>query len=271
VDAQGRPVEPPAADGQRAVTTVGDEDAPLAVISHDRSLEDEPALLTAAGSATRLILENARLQAEVSAQLQEVRDSRARIVTATNQARARLERDLHDGAQQRLLAVGIALQLLRDQPGDRTLIDAADAELSSALTEMRDLASGLHPAVLTDLGLVAALDALARRLGPRVSLELPGGQVGRLPEAIEAAAYFSVAEALTNALKHADPQRVDVRLDRSGELLRVRVTDDGTGGADASGEGLLGVRDRLASVDGFLLVRSEPGSGTELVMELPCA
>ncbi len=158
-----------------AVTAVGEPGAPLALIRHDRSLSDEPALLTAAGSATRLILENARLQAEVRAQLLEVRASRARIVAATNEARARLERDLHDGAQQRLLAIGIALQLLRQQPGDPALLDAAEEELTSALTEMRDLASGIHPAVLTDRGLGPALDALARRLGRGVVLRMPGG------------------------------------------------------------------------------------------------
>ena len=174
VDTQGRPVPLPEPDERTAVTAVGDRGAPMALIHHDRSLSEEPALLTAAGSATRLILENARLQAEVRAQLLEVRESRARIVTATNEARARLERDLHDGAQQRLLAIGIALQLLRQQPGDPELLAAAEAELSSALAEMRELASGIHPAVLTDLGLVPALRGAGR--APRHT-----GAAGRPP------------------------------------------------------------------------------------------
>ena len=195
---------PPTADARARSRRSASTDAPLAVIRHDRSLSEEPALLTAAGSATRLILENARLQAEVRAQLLEVRESRTRIVTATNAARARLERDLHDGAQQRLLAIGIALQLLRQQPGDPTLLEAAESELSSALAEMRELASGIHPAVLTDLGLVAALQALAARLGSRVRLHVPG-PVRRFSPEVEAAAYFSATEAITNALKHAAP------------------------------------------------------------------
>jgi signal transduction histidine kinase len=271
VDTQGRPATAPEEDVRTAVTAVGEDGAPMALIRHDRSLSDEPALLTAAGSATRLILENARLQAEVRAQLLEVRESRARIVTATNEARARLERDLHDGAQQRLLAVGIALQLLRRQPGDQTLIDAADEELSSALVEMRELASGIHPAVLTDLGLAAALDTLVRRLGDRVVLERTGDALRRMPAPVEAAAYFATSEALTNALKHADATRVGVRVEDLGDRLSILVSDDGSGGADPSGTGLLGIRDRIAAVDGTLRVDSPPGRGTVLEMELPCA
>jgi signal transduction histidine kinase len=270
VDTQGRPVPPPERDGRTAVTTVGDDGRPMALISHDRSLDEEPALLTAAGSASRLILENARLQAEVRAQLLEVRESRARIVTATNQARARLERDLHDGAQQRLLAIGIALQLLRQQPGDTVLLTAAEEELSSALAEMRELASGIHPAVLTDLGLVAALEALASRLGTRVRLDLPA-PVRRCSPEVEAAAYFSASEAITNALKHAAPASVLVSVTSQGGRLVVRVRDDGPGGADPQGSGLLGVRDRLASVDGTLDLTSRRDRGTELTMEIPCA
>ncbi len=270
VDTRGRPVPAPEPDERTTVTPVGEPGTPLALISHDRSLSDEPALLTAAGSATRLILENARLQAEVRAQLLEVRESRARIVTATNEARARLERDLHDGAQQRLLAIGIALQLLRSQPGDPELIAAAEAELSSALTEMRELAAGIHPAVLTDLGLVAALQALATRLGTRVRLDVPR-PVGRYSPETEAAAYFSASEAITNALKHAAPASALVSIEDGDGRLVVRVSDDGPGGADPGGSGLLGVRDRLASVDGTLSVTSRPGTGTQLTMEIPCA
>lgn len=269
VDSQGRPVSRPLPDDHTAVTVVGEPEAPMALIGHDPSLKEEPSLLTAAGSATRLILENVRLQAEVRAQLLEVRESRARIVTATNGARARLERDLHDGAQQRLLAIGIALQLLRQKPGDPMLLEAAESELSSALAEMRELASGIHPAVLTDLGLVAALEALTARLGTRVRLDAPA-PVKRKSPAVEAAAYFSASEAITNALKHAAPAAVQVCVVDVEQRLLVRVGDDGPGGADSNGSGLLGVRDRLASVDGTLTVTSRPGRGTELTMEIPC-
>ena len=270
VDTHGRPAPRPEPDDRTAVTSVADGAAPMALISHDRSLSEEPALLTAAGSATRLILENARLQAEVRAQLLEVRESRARIVTATNEARARLERDLHDGAQQRLLAIGIALQLLRQQPGDPQLLEAAESELSSALAEMRELASGIHPAVLTDLGVVAALEALAARQGTRVRLDVPAPVRRHAPE-VEAAAYFSASEAITNALKHAAPADVRVSVSDSDGRLCVLVRDDGPGGADSGGSGLVGVRDRLASVDGSLTVVSRPGHGTQVTMEIPCA
>jgi signal transduction histidine kinase len=271
VDGTGHAAPALEPDDRAAVTAVGEPGAPLALIRHDRSLSEEPALLTAAGSATRLILENARLQAEVRAQLIEVRASRARIVTATDQARMRLERDLHDGAQQRLLAIGIALQLLREQPGDPGLLDAAEEELTSALAEMRDLASGIHPAVLTDLGLGPALDALTRRLGRNVVLKMPEGDVRRLSSPVEAAAYFATTEAVTNALKHASPSRVTVTVEDRGDVLCVAVEDDGDGGADPNGSGLTGVRDRLASVDGSLRLTTAPGAGTRLTMEIPCA
>ena len=266
----GRKVATPTADDRTTVTFVGVADAPLAIIRHDRSLDAEPALLTAAGSATRLALENARLNAEVRAQLREVRESRARIVAAANAARARIERDLHDGAQQRLLAIGLALQMLRQNPGDGTLLDAAEAELVSALAELRELASGIHPAVLTDMGLVAALRALGARLGARVLIDTPG-VIRRCPPEVEAAAYFAASEAITNALKHASPSsvRIDVT-ERSGRIV-IRVRDDGPGGADQGGAGLVGVRDRLASVDGILTIDSPPGQGTTLTMEVPCA
>ena len=269
VDTQGRLIPKLEPDDHAAITSVGEPDAPLALIRHDRSLEDEPALLTAAGSATRLMLENARLQAEVRAQLLEVKESRARIVLAANAARAQLERDLHDGAQQRLLAIGLALQLLREQSGGTEVLDAAEVELSSALSELRELAAGIHPAVLTDLGLVAALETLAARLGTRVHLDAPSN-LKRCVPAVEAAAYFATSEAITNALKHAGsaPVRVNV-LSRDGWIV-IRVIDAGPGGADPAGSGLLGIRDRLASVDGALTIESAVGAGTELTLEVPC-
>ena len=270
VDMAGRKVAAPSADDRTTVTFVGPHDAPLAIIRHDRSLDAEPALVTAAGSATRLALENARLDAEVRSQLREVRESRARIVGAANAARARIERDLHDGAQQRLLAIGLALQMLRDSPGDHALLDAAETELAGALAELRELASGIHPAVLTDLGLVAALRALAVRLGARVAIEAPPN-VRRCSPDVEAAAYFATSEAITNAMKHASPSSIRVRVsERMGRLV-IQVSDDGPGGADQEGAGIVGVGDRLAAVDGTLTIDSVPGRGTALTMEVPCA
>ncbi|WP_243075759.1 histidine kinase [Microbacterium sp. SS28] len=270
VDMRGRPVAAPAPDDRSTVTTVGESDAPLVLVRHDRSLSDEPALLTAAGSATRLALENARLHAEVRAQLREVRESRTRIVAATDAARARIERDLHDGAQQRLLAVGLALQLFRQNPDDGTLLDAAESELRNALAELRELAAGIHPAALTDLGLIPALRALAERLGSRVRLDAPAS-IKRCPLEVETAAYFSTSEAITNALKHAAPSAVQVTVGERDQRVIIKVHDDGPGGADSTGSGLVGVRDRLASVDGSLTIVSPLGGGTDVTLEVPCA
>lgn len=271
VDPHGGAVATPARGPTTVVTVVGAAESPLALITHDRSLADEPALLTAAGSATRLLLENARLQAEVRSQLLEVRESRSRIVEAANDARARLERDLHDGAQQRLLAIGLALTLLEAQPGDREVLENARDEVTGALAELRALAAGIHPAVLTDLGLVPALDALAGRIGPLVTVGTPHGTPQRPPPAVEAAAYFSTAEAVTNAVKHAGASRVAVTVEQRDEDLVVTVADDGVGGADPLGHGLTGVRDRLASVDGTLTIDSSAGNGTTLTFVIPRA
>ncbi len=269
VDQRGRPVPTPVRGATTEVTTVGAEDSPLAVVTHDRSLADEPALLTAAGSAARLLLENARLQAEVRAQILEVEQSRSRIVEAANDARVRLERDLHDGAQQRLLAIGLALNLLESRPGDREILMNAKEEVTGALAELRALAAGIHPAVLTDLGLLAALDGLAQRIGGLVTVEAPVGDPGRQPAAVEAAAYFATAEAVTNAVKHSSATRVTVLVQGGADRLVVAVEDDGVGGADPHGRGLLGIRDRLASVGGDLTVESGAGTGTRLTMVLP--
>lgn len=269
VDPRGQPVPTPVRGPTTEVTTVGSQDALLAIVTHDRSLAEEPALLTAAGSAARLLLENARLQAEVRAQLLEVRESRSRIVEAANEARVRLERDLHDGAQQRLLAIGLALNLLESRPGDREILMSAKEEVTGALAELRALAAGIHPAVLTDLGLLPALDGLAQRIGGLVTVEAPGGDPGRRPAPVEAAAYFATAEAVTNAVKHARATRVAVLVRAEADGLEVVVEDDGVGGADTRGRGLLGIRDRLASVGGRLTVDSGAGTGTRLTMLLP--
>ncbi len=270
VDGRGNPVAEPSPDHTTQVTAVGDESAPLALISHDSSLADEPLLLTAAGSATRLLLENARLHAEVRAQLLEVRQSRSRIVAAANEARARLERDLHDGAQQRLLAIGIALNLLENSREDPELLAQAREEVAGALVELRALSAGIHPAVLTDFGLLPALDALARRLGSLVTIEAPGYELPRLAPAVEAAAYFSTAEAVTNAVKHAGATVVTVTIETNERELIITITDDGNGGVDPAGQGLVGVRDRLASVDGQLTIGNAQTAGTLIKMVIPC-
>jgi len=275
VDAQGRPFTLPAPRAERAVTVLGPADAPVAALVHDPVLLERPALLTAAGAAARLALENERLQAELRAQLVELRASRTRIVSAGDAERRRLERDLHDGAQQRLLSLGLALQLVRAKLGDDAngtaeLLDEADGELRAALDELRELARGIHPAVLTEQGLAAALQSLAERSPVPVALaEVPGQ---RLPAPAEAAAYFLVSEALANVAKYARASRVRVRVAQADGRVLVDVDDDGVGGADPSrGSGLRGLTDRVHALEGRFELDSPPGRGTHLHAEIPCA
>jgi PAS domain S-box-containing protein len=206
---------------------------------------------------------------------QELRASRARIVQATDAERRRLERNLHDGAQQRLVALSLSLRLVRtrmdaDVGEAAELLDECVAELLGATSELRELARGIHPAILTDRGLDAALKAVAARAP--VPVEVTSSVTERLPAQVEAAAYFVVAEALTNVARYAEASRADVRVERGGSALTVEVSDDGVGGADhASGSGLRGLGDRLATLDGTLAVVSPPGEGTIVKAVIPCA
>jgi signal transduction histidine kinase len=275
VDGRGTPHDLPAGTARRAVSILGPDEAPVAALVHDPALLERPALLEAAGAATRLALENERLHAELRLQLEEVRASRARIITAGDEERRRLERDLHDGAQQRLLGIGLALSLARSQLGPEAngaadLLAEADAELRATLDELRELARGIHPALLTEQGLGAALETLAERSPVPVSFaELPQE---RLPAPAEAAAYFLVSEALVNVTKHAHASRVRVSAVRRDGRVLVDVDDDGVGGADPGlGSGLRGLVDRLSALDGVLEVESAPGQGTHLHAEIPCA
>src|SRR5205823_774942 len=199
-------------DGRgRAVTMIGPENEPLAALVHNERLLGQRPLLEAAGSAARLSLENTRLQAELRAQLAELRASRLRIVAAADSERRRLERDLHDGTQQRLLALGLALQILRDHQGDPELLDQAESELQEALRELRDLARGIHPAILSEQGLGAAVRSLADRAPVAVETEVAEG---RYAERVEAAAYFVVSEALANIAKHAQARSASISICR---------------------------------------------------------
>lgn len=216
-------------------------------------------------------LENAMLRARIAAQLAEVRDSRERIALAHLAERRRLERNLHDGAQQRLLAVAMQLRAAQVN-GDRGRLEAsvgsAVDELQAAVLELRELANGLHPAVLQDGGIGAALEDLAGRFP--VGLELDGVAGRRFPEPVEATAWYLACEAVSNAVKHARAERITITLTADDALLRVRVQDDGVGGADPAGRGLRGLADRVEAVGGHLDVRSAPGAGTSLTGVLPC-
>jgi signal transduction histidine kinase len=213
------------------------------------------------------------LDAELRERMEELRASRARLVEAGDAERRRLERDLHDGAQARLVALALLLGGARARAGaDRELADLLDRaveELQTSLGELRELARGIHPAVLTDRGLEPALRALAARAPVPVSVQAPGE---RLPGPIESAAYFVVSEALTNVAKYARASRATVTVRRANAGLTVEVADDGVGGADAgAGSGLRGLADRVAALDGTLTVHSPAGRGTRLRAVIPCA
>jgi signal transduction histidine kinase len=274
VDEAGRPFELPAPGSARAVTVLGPVEAPVAALVHDPALLERPALLASAGAAARLALDNERLQAALRLQLEELRDSRARILQAGDQERRRLERNLHDGAQQRLLVSGLALQLARAQLGAHSdgpaeLLEEADIELRAAIDELRELARGLHPAILTEQGLGPALSTLGAHSPVPVTIAAVPDQ--RLPAPVEAAAYYLVSEALTNITKHAHASHVCVSVvDRDGRVL-VDVDDDGVGGADPRhGTGLCGLADRVHALDGELTIHSPPGGGTRLHADIPC-
>jgi signal transduction histidine kinase len=272
LDTAGRPVEVDRPDPGRAVARVAGSDE--AALVYDQGLELEPHLVRLTAAAASMALEHSRLQAEVQARLEQVRASRARIVEAGDAERRRLERDLHDGAQQRLVTLSLALGMARDRaaaadPELGSLIESASKEAREALTELRELARGIHPAVLTETGLAGAIQALVER--SPVATTIIAVPEGRFPAAIEATAYFVVSEALANVAKHARAGSAEVTVCQWPGRLVVEVSDDGAGGArPEGGSGLRGLADRVASVGGVLRVDSPPGCGTRLEADLPC-
>jgi signal transduction histidine kinase len=274
VDAEGRPIDLPGPGSDRAASDVTLDGRRIAAIVHDPHLRDEPELVHAVGAAAALGLEKQRLDAELRAKIEELRDQRSRMIAVGLAERRRLERDLHDGAQQRLVSLALDLRLaqssLRDDPDTAAeLLASADAELAEALEELRELARGLHPAVLTDRGLDPAIDALASRSPLPVEIEKRLGE--RVPDEVELAAYFVVAESLTNVAKYADASQALVRLERDNGKVVVEIEDDGVGGADPRrGTGLRGLADRIGSLGGDLEIDSAPGSGTTVTATIPC-
>jgi signal transduction histidine kinase len=274
VDARGRRYELPSGDPARAVTKVDREGQCVAAIVHDATLPQMRGHVEAVGAAAGLALENERLDAELRAKIAELRGSRERMLRIGLEERRRLERDLHDGAQQRLVSMALNIRLARaklneDPLAAEQLLASAGEELESALEELRELARGIHPAVLTDRGLGTALQTLASRAPVPVELgELPNE---RLPEAVELAAYFVVAEALTNVAKYAEASHAKVQVERENGRVVVEVSDDGVGGADPGrGTGLRGLADRLAVIEGRLQIESEKGHGTTVTARIPC-
>jgi signal transduction histidine kinase len=260
-------------DDGRARTAIGRDDRELGVLLHAPGLAQRPDLLRAVVDAAAVPVELARLRVELRLQLAEVESSRARIAQAGYAERRRIERDLHDGAQQRLVTLGIVLRRIqRSLPSDAIAIDpaldAAVNEVTAAIADLRTIAAGVRPPRL-DEGLAAALADLAR--GATVPVEVSATE-DRAPPEVEAAAYFVACEALTNAVKHASPTRVVVETARTDGVLRLLVADDGVGGAATSGgSGLPGMADRVAAQGGTLAIDSPPGAGTRIAVQLPCA
>ena len=236
---------------------------------------DYPEQVRSVGAAAALALANERLEAELRAKVEELRASRTRLVDVGLRQRRRLERDLHDGAQQRLVSLALTLRLAQEKlegaPRDtQRLLERSREELEQALKELRELARGIHPAVLSDRGLGAAVEAIAHRAPLPVEVgELPDE---RFPEHVELAAYFVISEALTNIAKYAGASHANVVIIKNNGSLMVEVADDGVGGADVeAGSGLRGLAARLESIEGRLVVDSEPGGGTTVRARIPCA
>jgi signal transduction histidine kinase len=266
-DADGRPVLVPPVAAHRATAPIECDGATVAALVYDASLDDDPELVEAICAAAAVALDNEQ-------RLAQLRASRERIVTAGDAERRRLERNLHDGAQQRLVSIALQLRLVQnrirqDPSAAEELVIAARDELAGSLTELRELARGLHPAVL-EHGLAAALQSLATRspVPATVAVET----AGRLPEPVELAAYFVACEALANVGKYAGASAVTIHVRRAGGVATVEIADDGVGGADvAQGSGLRGLADRVEALDGRLRVVSPLGAGTVVTAELPCA
>ena len=251
------------------LTVVEREAQPAAAIVHDVQLADDPELLQAAGAATLLAYENAELEAAWNEALRELRQTHARLAAAGVTERRKLERDLHDGAQQRLLALLLSLattrQLTADDSALRRELTELEGVLEDAIDELRELAHGIYPSVLADWGIAKALRSAAMQAPRAVEVT---GELRRHPPEIESAVYYCCLEGLQNAMKHAGTSaQIWIRLDESDEEIRFEVRDDGTGfdaRRNADGRGIRNIRDRLAAIGGHLEIRSQPGQGTAL-------
>jgi signal transduction histidine kinase len=267
----------PGADTAFPVEHRGERLGALAVSMPPADPIDEPKAKLVADLAAQagLVLRNVRLTGELQARLEELRAAQRRLVAAQDEARRRLERNIHDGAQQRLVALSVRLRLAqslvaRDPAETGRMLEELQAETTETLEDLRDLARGIYPPLLADKGLVAALEAQTRR--SVVPVELHPDGAGRYPQEVEAAVYFSVLEALQNVSKYANADRADIRLSESNGALTFEVEDDGDGFDAATvgrGTGLQGIADRLAALDGSVEIRSTRGSGTVVAGTIP--
>jgi signal transduction histidine kinase len=264
----------PAVAPGRAVTTVETGDGRVAALVHDEALLEDPGLVSAVTATIRLTVDNQRLQHELQDRLAELAESRRRIIAIGDEERRRIERDLHDVTQQRLVTIGLRLRVAMMQLGEggpplaTAAMSQAVADLADAAAEVRDLAHGIHPAILTEAGLQAALESLVDRSPLQVRAQVDVRE--EPPADVATAAYFCVSEALTNVAKHAGAAHVVLRAHRVGDQLEVTVCDDGPGGARAGGSGLTGLADRVAACGGTLTVDSPQAGGTRISVVLPC-
>jgi signal transduction histidine kinase len=263
----------PAPGEGQSVAPVERDGRQFAALVYDASLDDDPELVEAVAAAAAIALENELLQVESQARLAELQASRERIVAAGDAERRRLERNLHDGAQQRLVALALQLRLIqaeirRDPSSAEAAITSAGDQLAESLGELRELARGLHPAVL-EHGLPAALNSLAAR--STVPTAVTCEETDRLPQPLALGMYFVACEALANVAKYAQATAASVSLSRTERGVAIEIADDGVGGADASGggSGLRGLADRVEALGGHLLVTSPPGAGTVVTADVP--
>jgi len=273
-DHEGRRVELPSLEGGQRLTPIDRDGVHVAALLHDPALAEEPELLDAVTAAAGIAIENGRLHAELKARLEELRGSRSRVIEAQQKERQRLERNLHDGAQQRLIALSLELSRLEERlEGDQDAsarLGFARREIAASLAELREVARGIHPAVVSGHGLEVALEQLVARAPVPIRLTLKVGE--RLPEQLEVAAYYLVSESLANVGKYAEASSATVEVTRGDGQLLVEVVDDGIGGADTErGSGLRGLADRVEAQGGRLRVWSPVGGGTRVRAEIPCA
>lgn len=274
VDADGKPI-PLLPGPKRVMTKVDRNGGSVAVLVHDPSLRDEPELVEAACAAAALALDNERLTADLRARLRQLAASRTKVLQAAESERRRLERDLHDGVQQRLLSVAMTLGLAEstmatDAALGRPLVGEAKDAVLAALDDLRAVCQGVHPPILTERGLVGAVQELTATASVPVSLTLDVS--GPLRPELESTAYYVLAESLANITKHARADSASVSVRSSERTLTIAVSDDGVGGADAAnGTGLAGMAGRVEAIGGVLRVTSPVGQGTRIVAELPCA
>ena len=270
IDDTGRAVDVGTAGHGRVVTALEDgRSRPLAVLVHDEAVLDDPVLVRDVAAAARLAISNARLKAQARERVVELAASRQRIVVAGDAQRRRIQSEIRNRVESHLSDASVLLQHLKTATNgpERELLDELDGELTAARVELEDLAGGLHPTALTELGLAAALNTIQVPPGMRLDRRIANM---RLPESVEAAVYYLCSEAVVNAVKHATATTVSVRVDVGDGWVEATVTDDGVGGADPSrGSGLRGLVDRVEAMGGVIRIQSEPGAGTRITASLP--